>query len=89
MTPHPSNLYVFLLEILALNYGMSSGLHFSHEIQPHCTHVFIQECACVVGYVCPIGLYCVVGSGSLEGVRITRVRHLIQDVVRGDVYNKK
>lgn len=81
-------MYAFLSEILALNYGMFSGSHFSHEMRPHCTHVFIQECAWV-GYVCPIGLYCVVGSGALEGVRITRVRHLIRDVVRGDVYNKK
>jgi len=38
---------------------------FLHEMQPHCTHVFIQECVCVVGYVCPIGLYCVVGSAAL------------------------
>jgi len=68
---------------------MSSGSHFSHAVRTHCTYVFIQECACVIGYVYPVGLYCVVGSGALEGVRMTRVRHLIREVVRGDVYNKK
>jgi len=68
---------------------MSSGSHFSHEMRPHCTHALIQEYACVVEYVCLIGFYCVVVSGALEGVRIARVRHLIQGVVRSDVCSKK